>query len=220
MTSLDSAHTIARMGRPTLVVASSNPGKIAEFQSLLGGEVNIVSLIDLGLPSPEETGSTFEANAELKARYVFEHSGIVTLADDSGLEVDALGGLPGVTSARYAGKHQNDGDNRALLLRNLDSLPSTARTARFEAVIAILDTQGNLTLTRGACEGSIAFEERGNGGFGYDSLFELPDGRTMAELSASSKSVLSHRADAMRRALPGLRAALGILPVEESPLEP
>ena len=130
------------------------------------------------------------------------HSGHVTLADDSGLEVDALGGAPGVRSARYAGEHHDDADNRALLTRNLAALAAGERAARFVAAIAIIDAAGSLCVTRGTCEGSIAIEERGAGGFGYDSLFELPDGRTMAELTAVEKNTISHRADALRQALP------------------
>ncbi len=211
---------IAGSGRPVLALASSNRGKIAEFQSILGNAIDIRSLTDLGMTSPEETGSTFEANAVLKARYVFEQTGMVTLADDSGLEVDALGGAPGVVSARYAGEQHNDADNRALLLRNLGSMQGQTRTARFVAVIAIIDVNGHLSLCRGTCEGSVAFDERGTSGFGYDSLFELADGRTMAEHSNEQKNALSHRAQAMRHALPGLRAALGLEATIEFPVTP
>lgn len=194
--------------RPTLALASNNRGKIAEFQALLGDRVTIASLIDLGLESPEETGATFEENAVLKAQFVFQQTGFVTLADDSGLEVDALGGLPGVRSARYAGDHRYDGNSRTLLLRNLSDAPATSRTARFVAVIAIIDDVGALSLTRGACEGRIARTERGSGGFGYDPIFELPDGRTMAELDASEKNIVSHRGQAVRLALPLILSAL------------
>ncbi len=196
------------------MIASSNTGKLAEFRSILGESVRIVSLADIGLASPQETGATFEDNSTLKARYVYEHTGLVTLADDSGLEVDALGGAPGVRSARYAGDHHNDADNRALLKRNLAAVPAGDRTARFVAAIAIIDAAGALFVTHGACEGSIAFEERGSGGFGYDSLFDLPDGRTMAELAAVEKNSISHRARALRQALPALRQALGLGPSE------
>lgn len=205
--------------RPVLALASSNPGKVIEFQSLLGNAVEIRSLIELGLASPEETGSTFEANAVLKARFVFERTGMVTLADDSGLEVDALGGAPGVVSARYAGEQHNDADNRALLLDNLNPMQGKPRTARFVAVIAIVDANGHVSLSRGTCEGLIAPAERGTSGFGYDSLFELPDGRTMAEHSNEEKNAVSHRAHAMRHAMPALRAALG-LPASSGSSEP
>lgn len=201
---------IASLGRPTLALASSNSGKIAEFQAILGDDVTIMSLPDFGLESPEETGSTFEENAVLKARFLHDQTGLVTLADDSGLEVDALGGAPGVYSARFAGDHHNDADNRALLLRKLGEFPDQPRTARFVAVIAIVDGDGHLTLSRGTCEGTIARVARGTGGFGYDPLFELPDGRTMAQLDGATKNTLSHRARAMRQAMPALRVALGL----------
>lgn len=210
MTSISSHDQIAESGRPVLAIASSNQGKIAEFRSLFGNEVDIMSLPDLGFTSPAETESTFDDNALLKARYVYEQGGMVTLADDSGLEVDALVGAPGVWSARYAGEQHNDADNRALLLQTLSALPNRPRTARFVAAIAIIDTRGSVSLFRGTCEGSIAFEERGSSGFGYDSLFELPDGRTMAELSNEEKNAVSHRAFAVRHAIPTLRAALGL----------
>lgn len=179
-----------------------------------------MSIIDLGLSSPEETGMTFEENAVLKARYVYRHCGMVTLADDSGLEVDALDGSPGVRSARYAGEHHNDADNRALLLRNLDAFPDAVRTARFVAAIAIIDVEGNETVFRGTCEGTIAQEERGSGGFGYDSLFQLADGRTMAELPTEEKNRVSHRAEALRLAVPALRDALARTASFEHPVMP
>ncbi|MEJ7900225.1 MAG: RdgB/HAM1 family non-canonical purine NTP pyrophosphatase [Thermomicrobiales bacterium] len=211
---------VAPSSRPGLALASSNRGKIAEFQSILGNAIHIRSLIDLGLTSPEEDGTTFEANAVLKARHVFERTGMVTLADDSGLEVDALGGAPGVVSARYAGEQHDDDANRDLLLRNLDAMRGQPRTARFVAVITIIDANGHVSLFRGTCEGTIAFDERGTGGFGYDSLFELPDGRTMAEHSNEEKNALSHRAHAMRRAMPALRVALGLPAPDESSVTP
>lgn len=205
---------------PTLAVASGNAGKIAEFHTLLGEGVEIMSLRDLGLLSPEETGTTFEENALLKARYVFDQVGMVTLADDSGLEVDALDGAPGVLSARYAGDQHDDAANRVRLLDALDNVADESRTARFVAVIAIIDLEGEVTLARGTCEGLITRQERGLGGFGYDSLFELPDGRTMAELSAATKNTVSHRAQAMRIAMPVLRAALGLSPDQEDSESP
>ena len=198
--------------RLKLALASNNRGKIAEFQSLLGDEADIVSLEDLDLDSPEETGSTFEENALLKAQFVLDQTGLPTLADDSGLEVDILGGLPGVRSARYAGEQHNDADNRALLLETLSRVPAEQRTARFVAVIAVIGNQGTVSYTRGTCEGRIALQERGSGGFGYDSLFEFPDGRTMAELSSEEKNAISHRGNAIRLALPEIRAALGLDP--------
>jgi len=196
--------------RPTLALASNNRGKLTEFHSLLGDRVTIASLSDLGLESPLETGATFEDNAALKARFVFEQTGLVTLGDDSGLEVVALGGLPGVHSARYAGDRHNDRDNRGLLLGNLADVPDGSRTARFVAVLALIDASGTLTLSRGTCDGAIARSERGINGFGYDSIFEFADGRTMAELDASDKNLVSHRGQALRKARPRLLRALGL----------
>lgn len=210
----------ALQGRSLLALASSNRGKIVEFQSILGNDVEIRSLLDLGLTSPEETGSTFETNAVLKARYVFEQTGMVTLADDSGLEVDALNGAPGVVSARYAGEQHDDAANRALLLQNLQPMRDQPRSARFVAVIAIIDASGHVSLARGTCEGTIALQERGEGGFGYDPLFELPDRRTMAEHSIEEKNSLSHRAHAIRHSMPALRAALGLPAPDESSVTP
>lgn len=193
---------------PTLAIASNNAGKLAEFRLLLGDRAQVVSLSDLGLASPEETGATFEENAELKARYVFEKTGLVTLADDSGLEVDALGGLPGVRSARYAGDHHNDADNRALILRNLAGIVDPSRTARLVSVIAVVDAAGATSLIRETCEGTITDTERGANGFGYDPIFELPDRRTMAELARAEKNLVSNRGRAVRKGMADLLRAL------------
>jgi XTP/dITP diphosphohydrolase len=198
---------------PILAIASNNQGKIAELRSLLGDAVHVVTLADLGLESPEETGQTFRENAELKARYVHDQTGLLALADDSGLEVDALDGRPGVHSARFAGESATDADNRALLLAELTDVPTTGRTARFVSVIAMVDEDGGLHAARGICEGVITFRERGSNGFGYDSIFELADGQTMAELDPDEKNKRSHRGQAMRHALPAVRAALGLEPV-------
>jgi XTP/dITP diphosphohydrolase len=196
--------------RPRLVLASNNPGKIREFRDLLGNQVNIVSLADLGLESPEETGATFEENATIKAKFLHGHTGEVTLADDSGLEVAGLNGAPGVRSARYAGDQHSDSDNRALLLRTLAADPSLDRTARFVAAIVLIDRDGQSTVVQGTCEGSITMEERGTNGFGYDPIFELPTGQTMAELTSDQKGAVSHRGQAVRDILPALLSALGL----------
>lgn len=196
--------------RPRLALASNNPGKIREFRDLLENQVDIVSLADLGLESPEETGTTFEENAMIKARFLHEHSGEVTLADDSGLEVVGLDGAPGVRSARYAGEQHSDGDNRALLLSTLSADPSLDRNARFVAVIVLIDREGNSHVVRGTCEGQITMDERGTNGFGYDPIFELPSGQTMAELTSDQKGAISHRGHAVREILPVLRASLGL----------
>jgi XTP/dITP diphosphohydrolase len=196
--------------RPRLIIASNNPGKVREFKDLLGERVEILSMADLGLSSPPETAADFAGNAELKARYVFTRTGIVTIADDSGLEVAALGGQPGVLSARYAGEHGDDAANRNLVLKQLADVPSSDRDARFVAAIVAIDRQGTSTLVQGHCEGRIAHEERGDGGFGYDSIFELAPGRTMAEISSAEKAQVSHRGKAVREILPVLERALGI----------
>ncbi len=208
MTSDTSTVPTPPSGKRSLALASGNRGKVAEFEALLGGMVAIMSLSDLGLTSPDETGLTFEENAILKARYVHDQRGMITLADDSGLEVDALDGAPGVRSARYAGAQNDDAANRALLLRKLNALPDAVRTARFVAALAIIDMEGNVRVFRGTCEGSIAREARGSGGFGYDSLFQLADGRTMAELPAAEKNAVSHRAQALRLATPAVWSVL------------
>jgi XTP/dITP diphosphohydrolase len=194
--------------RPRLALASNNQGKIKEFRELLGGQVEIVSLDDLGIESPVETEHTFLGNATIKARFLHDLTGEVTLADDSGLIIDALDGRPGVLSARYAGGHGDDAANRALVLEQMAGITSGIRTARFVAAIVVIDQAGALTKVEGVCEGTIGYGERGTYGFGYDSLFVLPDGRTMAELTSAEKSLISHRGDAIRRILPALEAAL------------
>jgi XTP/dITP diphosphohydrolase len=196
--------------RARLVLASNNPGKIREFRDLLENQVEIVSLADLGLESPEETGVTFEDNAAIKARFLHEHTGDVTLADDSGLEVAGLNGAPGVRSARYAGDQHSDSDNRALLLRTLSADPSLDRAARFVAAIVLIDWEGNAHTVRGTCEGAITMDERGTNGFGYDPIFELPSGQTMAELTSDQKGAISHRGQAVREILPVLRTTLNL----------
>jgi XTP/dITP diphosphohydrolase len=195
---------------PRLVLASNNPGKIREFRDLLGGQVDILSLKDLGIQSPDETESTFLGNAAIKARFLHDITGEVTLADDSGLIVDALGGRPGVQSARYAGDHGDDAANRARLLEQMEGIPPDERTARFVAAIVVVDRAGEMFSVEGACEGTIGYGERGANGFGYDSLFVLATGQTMAELTSAEKSLISHRGNATRRILPSLEAALGL----------
>ncbi|MDZ4167786.1 MAG: RdgB/HAM1 family non-canonical purine NTP pyrophosphatase [Coriobacteriia bacterium] len=193
-----------------VVVATANRGKLAEIRSALDFEGwEFVTAADLGREplDVEETGDTFEANARLKARAYREAFGMASLADDSGLQVDALGGEPGVYSSRYAGADATDADNNAKLLGALGEVPAEMRTARFRSVIVLIDEDGSETVAVGACEGSIAYEARGEGGFGYDPLF-LPDavpGRTMAELDLAEKNAISHRGAALR----ALRAALG-----------
>jgi XTP/dITP diphosphohydrolase len=192
-----------------VLAATKNPGKLEEFRRIFP-EVELVSADELGLPDVVEDGATFEANAAKKARELSEKSGLLALGDDSGLEVDALGGAPGVLSARYSGGGAEA--NVRKLLDALRGVPDPRRTARFRCVIALADG-GVIELASGACEGRIDREPRGSGGFGYDPIF-VPlegDGRTMAELAGAEKDALSHRGRACRALRPVLlrRAARG-----------
>lgn len=190
-----------------LVLASHNAKKAAELRSMvepLGFEV--LTLADFpGAPEPEETGKTFEENAVIKAESAFAFTGLPSLADDSGLEVDALGGEPGVYSARFAGEDADDERNNALLVRKLESVPPDRRTARFVSVVALITPLAEPALFRGECEGVILSEARGLGGFGYDPLFYSTDlGKTFAEATGEEKNGVSHRG----KALAGLAKAL------------
>ena len=205
------------MSRP-LVFATRNRGKLVELRQLLPG-VDVLAIDEaaarLGRDIPEvvEDGDTFEANAIKKAREVSAATGLPALADDSGLEVDALGGAPGVYSARYAGEAAGDAANNAKLLVALAGVPADRRAARFHAVLALADVAGPLgaqVLTaHGTCEGLILDAPRGTGGFGYDPLFWFPDlSATFAELGVGTKGEQSHRARAMRALAPRLLAYL------------
>ncbi len=191
-----------------ILIATRNPGKLREFRELLGPNAGVVSLDDLNLAGPPEDGKTFEANAELKARHAARLSDMLTVADDSGLEVEALGGAPGVYSARYAGPEASDQANRSLLLDRLRNVPPDQRAARFVSVISICTPSEKCESFRGEWEGAITRSARGSGGFGYDPVFELGDGRTVAELPPSEKNLLSHRAMALKSALPYLKALI------------
>lgn len=180
-----------------LVLATRNAGKVAELQArlrLLG--VDLVSAADLDAPAVDEDADTLRGNAEKKARALFGHAGLPALADDTGLEVDALGGAPGVRSARYAGDGATDADNRRRLLADLAGAPG--RAARFRTVLAYADGDG-VRFFDGVCDGLIATEEAGAAGFGYDSVFRPAsgDGRTFAEMSAEEKNRISHRGRAL-----------------------
>lgn len=189
-----------------LVIASSNPGKLREFRELLGQlPFDVVGLSDLRLAAPSETGSTFLENALLKARHASKVSGAAAIADDSGLEVDALGGAPGIYSARYAGA--DDAANNAKLLAALEATPLAERSARYRcALVFVADESDPSPLTaEGVWEGRILDSPRGSAGFGYDPYFWLPElNKTAAELSLEEKNRLSHRGAAMR----ALRAQL------------
>ena len=191
-----------------LVVASANPGKLREFKSLLEGlPFELTSLAQLKLPSPEESGASFFENATLKARHAAGLSGFAAVADDSGLEVEALGGAPGLFSARYAGDGAGDTANNAKLLRELQGIPMERRRARYRCALVFVSTAEDPAPleAEGVWEGFILDAPRGSGGFGYDPYFWLPDLElTAAELDSAVKNRLGHRGRAMR----ALRAQL------------
>ena len=196
------------MPSPTLLVATRNPGKMREYRQLLADYPGrLISLDDAGVPDEvEETGDTFHANAILKAGTYAQLSGCLTISDDSGLEVHALGGAPGVYSARYGGDAcQTDADRVTLLLHNLADVPWERRVARFRCCTAIADPRAgdepNVATVVGSIAGVIQYEPAGEHGFGYDPVFYLPSYRaTMAELPLAAKNRVSHRADAARKA--------------------
>ncbi len=198
------------MPKPRLLIATHNRGKIREYKNLLEGiPFQLVGLDDVGISHDiEETGHTFSENAILKAQAYSRESGLPTLADDSGLEVDALSGEPGVYSSRYAGPDAGDPERIAFLLQKLAQSGSPLRTARFRCVIALAKPTGETVTAGGACEGVIIDTPRGSGGFGYDPIFFLPDkGCTMAELPSAVKNQISHRARAAHVARELLLAA-------------
>lgn len=186
-----------------LLIATHNRGKLLEYQEILTDlPFELVTLDDVGITHDvDETGATFYENALLKAEQYAAMSGMLTLADDSGLEVDALNGEPGVYSKRYAGEGKSDTARNMHLLEKLRAVPPPQRTARFRCVIVIADAAGNTASTEGTCEGAIAFDSRGANGFGYDPIFLVGDTRThLAELSSQEKNRISHRG----------RAAVGV----------
>jgi len=186
-----------------LVLASRNKKKIEELKAILADmPVRILSLADFPeIPETPETGNTFAENAELKAQAAAEATGRIALADDSGLEVDALNGQPGVLSNRFAGPGASDQDKYMRILELLQGVPDEKRTARFRAAIAIALPNGPVTTVEGSCEGRIAQEPRGDHGFGYDPIFYLPHlNKMMAELLPEEKNAISHRAKALQKA--------------------
>ncbi len=198
-----------------VLFATSNPYKLAEARDILaplGVEIRGLNDVGAALPEPVEDRPTFEGNAEIKARHYARELGQACLADDSGLEVDALGGAPGVLSARYAGaggsREQRDRANNEKLLRELAGVSPERRTARFVCALCLTDVHGEVLATaRGSFEGVIAERPRGEGGFGYDPLLIVPElGQTSAELSPSEKNERSHRGQALRQLVAGLRA--------------
>ena len=182
-----------------LLLATSNRGKVNEYRSLLKGiPSKLVSLADEGITTVvEETGESLEENARLKATILATESRVLTLADDSGLEVDALGGEPGPLSARYAGEGASDSEKVDYLLSRLLNIPWQKRTARFRCVIALATPDGEVEFCYGDCPGYITFVPRGKNGFGYDPIFYLPElDKTMAEIPEELKNQISHRAQA------------------------
>ncbi|MEO8444740.1 MAG: RdgB/HAM1 family non-canonical purine NTP pyrophosphatase [Gammaproteobacteria bacterium] len=191
-------------GVPELVLASSNAGKVREFQALLGGAWRVRSQSEFGVEPVEETGDTFLANALLKARHAAGVAGLPALADDSGLEVDALGGAPGVRSARYAGPGADDAANNARLLAALAGVPEARRSARYRCVLVWMAAPDDARplVAEGVWEGRILSAPRGANGFGYDPLFLDPvTGLAAAELAPATKDARSHRGQALARLL-------------------
>ncbi|HBA90571.1 MAG: non-canonical purine NTP pyrophosphatase, RdgB/HAM1 family [Chloroflexi bacterium GWB2_54_36] len=201
-----------------LLIASSNRGKLREIQAVLAGlPVELVLPADLGLSiQVDETGATYAENAALKARAYCQVSGLLTLADDSGLEVDALKGAPGLHSARFSPKPgASDADRRALLIRTLSNIPvppgAPGWPARFHCTVSVAEPSGTLHTTEGRCDGFIITEERGQNGFGYDPIFFIPvEDATMAELPDGRKNQISHRARALQAALPLLHNLIAV----------
>ena len=191
-----------------IILATQNQGKVRELRELLmNEEIEVLSLLDIpDWEDVEENGVTFADNAALKARAAVLRTGLIALADDSGLEVDALDGAPGVYSARYAGEPKDDERNTDKLLGLLEIIPEDKRTARFRCALVMATPFGKDYLTEGAVEGRIMTQRRGSDGFGYDPVFYLPEfARTMAELTLAEKNTISHRAQAFRKAIPILR---------------
>jgi XTP/dITP diphosphohydrolase len=186
-----------------LLLATNNKGKLREYSYLLKGiPYEIVTPADCGITADvAEVGATFEENATLKATTMASLSCLLTLADDSGLEVEALGGEPGTRSARFAGENATDGDNVTFLLAKLKNVPELHRLAQFRCVIAIAEPGGRVELCTGACPGIIVNKPRGANGFGYDPVFLVPEfGKTFAELTFGEKNRISHRARAAEKA--------------------
>ncbi len=191
-----------------IVLASNNKGKLREFSQLLSQQrIEVIPQANFGIPDADETGLSFVENAILKARNAAAHSGLAAMADDSGIEVDALNGAPGIYSARYAGVGASDDANLVKLLNALEDVPEDGRSARFQCVIVYMQHAEDPTpiICQGAWEGRILFESQGENGFGYDPIFFVPThGRTSAELPPETKNGISHRGQALRSLLVAL----------------
>ncbi len=189
------------------IIASNNPHKITELSRILtrlGIEAASPRELGLSLGEVEETGSTFAENARIKAEHAERLSGLPAIADDSGLAVDALGGAPGIYSARYAGENATDSERMDKLLGELKDVDAPRRGAKFVSAICVCFSPGRFLEVEGECQGAIAFEKQGEGGFGYDPLF-LCEGRSFAQMSAAEKDEVSHRGRALRRLEEALR---------------
>ena len=196
------------MSKPKILLATNNKAKVREYARLLQSiPYQVVSLEDVNISEQvEETGTSFEENAILKAKRYAELSGLTTIADDSGLEVDALCGEPGVRSARYAGKGASDKERIDFLLNKIVDVPWEKRHAQFRCVIAIAYPDGKVQICQGQCRGILTLKPLGDKGFGYDPIFYLPDlHKTMAELSMSEKNAISHRGKAAEEARKALQ---------------
>ncbi|NTV28574.1 MAG: XTP/dITP diphosphatase [Candidatus Omnitrophica bacterium] len=187
-----------------LLIATRNKGKVREIADILSPlGIKVTSLNDHpGMPDIVEDGQTFRANAAKKAVVIAQHAGVLVMGEDSGLEVDALGGRPGVYSARYSGENATDESNNDLLIKELSGVPVEKRTARYRCAMALADKDALIDVLEGSCEGLIATERRGTNGFGYDPLFYIPARqKTFGELDLSVKQTMSHRAVALRQFL-------------------
>ncbi|MFD2705214.1 XTP/dITP diphosphatase [Salibacterium lacus] len=184
----------------TVIIATKNENKVKEFRDMFGSEAAVRSLLDVEMDDIPETGETFEENAALKAEAIAAAYEVPVIADDSGLEIDALNGRPGVYSARYAGEEKNDEANTAKVLQELEGMPEEKRSARFVCVIAAAAPGKETETFRGTCEGRIAPAKSGANGFGYDPVFYLPErGVSMAELPPEEKNKISHRFQALQK---------------------
>ena len=193
--------------RRTLVIASNNAHKIREISDMLDDSLRVISMREAGFDGEiDESGETFEENARIKAQAVARATGYCALGDDSGLSVDALGGAPGVRSARFAGAHGDDAANNALLMEKLRDVPAQDRTAQFVCAMAVALPNGETHAVQGSCPGVITFTPRGEGGFGYDPYFEYVSGQTFAEMDEAEKNRVSHRSLALQAIAPYLEA--------------
>ncbi|MGM9471050.1 RdgB/HAM1 family non-canonical purine NTP pyrophosphatase [Pseudarthrobacter sp. YS3] len=217
---MTATHEAAAAAAPRLVLATHNQGKLRELRDLLRGQIagldvdtQVVDAAAAGAPDVVETGVTFAENSLLKARAVAEATGLVAIADDSGLAVDVLGGAPGIFSARWAGRHGDDAANLRLLLDQLSDVPDSHRGAAFVCAAALAvpgsDDGGSEVVEYGQLEGILLREPRGGGGFGYDPILQpLGESRSCAELSSAEKNAISHRGKAFRALVPAIVEAL------------